>query len=162
MLWVKALACWLMLSLFLQKTVDSTVYCSLLGRAPLSVKAHCSAWLHGTGRLRLPHAPQIHTAAPSRISRRLFGCSAVQDVGRPPSASACGRSKCWRFGCRRTAKLRALTRGSCLTGAPWRGGSSTARQHLLRPQVASKDSQSEAFGDAGCRARFFAYFLIVR
>ena len=87
------------------------------------------------------------------------GCS-----GCPPplSASACDRSKRRRFGCRRTAKLRALTCGGCLNGEPWLGVSSTARRRLLRAQVAPKDSHREAFGDAGCRARFFADFLAVQ
>ena len=80
----------------------------------------------------------------------------------PPSASACGRSKCRRFGCRRTAKLRALTCGICLSGALQRATSYAARRYLLRPQVAPKDSLREAFGDAGCRARFFASLLAVQ
>ena len=94
----------------------------------------------------------------ARNSRRLLavGCFTI------PSASACDRSKRRRFGCRRTAKLRELTCASCLSEAPWRGESLAARRRLLWPQVAPKDSLREAFGDAGCRARFFAYFLLGR
>ena len=50
--------------------------------------------------------------------------------------ATCGRSKRRRFGCRRTAKLRALTCGICLSAAPWRGASYAARRRLLWPQVA--------------------------
>ena len=93
-------------------------------------------------------------------SRRLLDVPAVGCLATPTlSASACGRSKCRRFGCRRAAKLRALTCGSCLNAAPWRRESFAARRHLLWPQVAPKDSRSEAFGDAGCRADFSPPFL---
>ena len=46
-----------------------------------------------------------------RSSRRLLAVPSL------PSSSACGRSQYRRFGCRRTAKLRALTCGGCLNGA---------------------------------------------
>ena len=75
------------------------------------------------------------------------------------SASACGRGKRRRFGCRRAAKLRALTCGSCLTGAPWRGGSFAARRRLLGAQVAAIDPLCGAVGDAGCGHASLLTFL---
>ena len=80
----------------------------------------------------------------------------------PPSASACDRSKRRRFGCRRTAKLRALTCGGCLSEDPWVAASSTARRRLFRAQVAPIAPLRGAVGAAGCRARFFAFFLAVQ
>ena len=117
---------------------------------PAGLNGHSARRLFGCPAVRLSGCPAV----------RLSGCPAVQDVGLPTlSASACGRSKRRRFGCRRTAKLRALTRGSCLTGAPWRGGSSTARRRLLRAQVAPIAPLRGAVGDAGCGADFSPPFL---
>ena len=107
-------------------------------------------------------AKQPHMKALSQLSQavRLFGCSGC--FSPPLSASACARSKRRRFGCRRTAKLRALTCGICLSGALQRATSYAARRYLLRAQVAPIAPLRGAVGDAGCRARFFAYFLLGR
>ena len=113
-------------------------------------------------RLNHPHPcllPPAGEGVKPRSSRRPLD---VPDVGCPPSASACDRSKRRRFGCRRTAELRELTCGGCLSEDPWVAASSTARRRLLRAQVAPKDSLREAFGDAGCRARFFPSLFVVQ
>ena len=102
------------------------------------------------------------TSTKRHRSRRLFGCSAVRLLGcsaarllgcsaaqllscsgcpSPPlSASACDRSQYRRFGCRRAAKLRALTCGGCLNGEP------SARSEFDRTPVLAVI--------AGCPERF--------
>ena len=116
---------------------------------------------------RPPFRPTVHhRMAAFEQAPLTFIAQFTQAVGSSasltPSASACDRSKRRRFGCRRTAKLRELTCGGCLSAAPWRGASYDARRRLLRAQVAPKDSLREAFGDAGCRARFFPSLFVVQ
>ena len=113
---------------------------------------------------RPPFRPTVHhRMAAFEQAPLTFIAQFTQAVGSSasltPSASACDRSKRRRFGCRRTAKLRELTCGGCLSAAPWRGASYDARRRLLRAEVAPKDSLREAFGDADSGHVFSPRFL---
>jgi hypothetical protein len=88
-----------------------------------------------------------------------FGARLLQAVGYwapacPLSQRRGDQSMGW-FGCRRAAKLRELTCGRCLNGAPWRVVSSAAQPMLWSPQVAPGTSLGEVFGVAGSGAAFF-------